>query len=364
MSAMDEELDLTVLDAGSPANAVVVARCGGDLAVERLSLAVLAGLSAFRARLESAVRGRPGARPTKTEILQFGQELFGFLVRGTVLQLYNRLPATHIRIRILSNHSEVQSLPWEYLQEPGERVGGPRMARSIIRIVPIVGVPALQANGRPSKIRLLFVAADPADQAPIDWPEVQERIQRTFAQQIADATGNPTVLDMRVVSAASRAALAREIAAQPLDILHFCGHGQVVDGVGELLLLDRRTGRSASVPAPELCTLLRDRGLRLVVLSACDSAAGNFSDGFSVVAEALVRIGIPAVVANQMPVYESTIATFVGGMYAELLRSGDIDRAVGQGRILLASRLETSALGVLEWGIPTLYRHFANPRIF
>ena len=73
--------------------------------------------------------------------------------------------------------------------------------------------------------------------------------------------------------------------------------------------------------------------------------------------------GIPAVVANQLPVPDATVATFVGALYEELLRSGDIDLAVTEGRIRLAVDLGSSPKAVLEWGIPTLYRHINGAQV-
>jgi hypothetical protein len=50
----------------------------------------------------------------------------------------------------------------------------------------------------------------------------------------------------------------------------------------------------------------------------------------------------------------------------ELLKSGDIDRAVSQARYLLANdpALAQGTAATLEWGIPTLYRHIAGSEIF
>lgn len=133
---------------------------------------------------------------------------------------------------------------------------------------------------------------------------------------------------------------------------------------GCLILTDRHTNKSSRLKAEELGMILNNRGIRLVILSACDTAAGNFNDNFAVTAAALVRYGIPAVVANQLPVPDSTVATFVGALYEKLLECGDIDLAVSEGRIRLAVDLGTTPDAVLEWGIPTLYRHIASAKVF
>jgi hypothetical protein len=62
-------------------------------------------------------------------------------------------------------------------------------------------------------------------------------------------------------------------------------------------------------------------------------------------------------------VHDSTVAKFVGSLYQELLRSGDIDAAVSEGRVALAVELEGDH-AVVEWGIPTLHRHVNARQVF
>ena len=157
--------------------------------------------------------------------------------------------------------------------------------------------------------------------------------------------------------------LADSIQNKRYDVVHFCCHGEVKNGEGRLLLLDLQTRQSSPLPSEQLCQLLQGRGVSLVVLSACETAAGDFASEFSVIAEALVRCGIPAVVANQFPLHNTTVAKFVGPLYEELLRSGDIDLAVSEGRVALAVELQPDDV-VLEWGIPTLYRHVGASQVF
>ena len=102
--------------------------------------------------------------------------------------------------------------------------------------------------------------------------------------------------------------------------------------MGTLLMRDRKTHRTTRLKATDLATLLAHRGLRLAILSACETAFGDFHTEFGVAAATLVKAGVPAVVANQLPVPDATVALFVGALYDQLLLTGDIDRAVGEGQ--------------------------------
>jgi hypothetical protein len=174
--------------------------------------------------------------------------------------------------------------------------------------------------------------------------------------------------EFEAIEGASRASFRIALQQKSFDVLHFSGHGEVNNGVGSLIL--SRGNAPDRLNAEELCTILGGRNLRLVVLSSCETAAGNFSKEFAVIAQALVLEGIPAVVASQFSLPNTTVAQFVGPMYANLLGPanpqfvGDIDRAVGEGRIALATDLATPTRASLEWGIPVLYRQLGASKVF
>lgn len=350
---MSEVLDLSILDAG--AQAVAIGRRGSDVAFGRLALdsAAIGELEGFRDRLDQAVRGAADA-PQPDEIGRYGNRLFAYALHDELEELYRLLPPSHSRIHIMSNQSRIQRLPWEYFCFPQHAAGHPVRERSIVRIVPTRGRPAPAPKKLADTIRVLFVSAAPRDQNEVDFEAVSGAIRRTFQALMPDRFA------IEAVDGATRAALRKEVAEKPFDILHFSGHGRVDEtGEGRLLLVNRKTAKSDEVTAAELCTLLSGKEIRLVVLSACETASGDFADHFAVVAEALVRSGIPAVVANQLPVTNRAMANFVGPLYGELLRSGDIDRAVIEGRIALDVDLQS-----FEWGIPTLYRHYAASQLY
>lgn len=355
---MEDTLDLSILDSGQPASAVAIARRGSDLAVTTLRCGPeLQALTAFRQRIDRALRRARAERPMRDELTAFGHQLFQFCIRDDLARLYNRLPASLVRVHIHSNRPDLQALPWEYLQEPAQ-VPGPKRDRAVVRIVPTIGLDPVAPRPLQGKVRILFVSADPLDQEGVSWPDVKESIERAFAARIPDR------FELTAVEGASQDALTDTVGQHDFEIFHFSGHSEVIDGKGHLVLLDRRTNNSVRLPADSLAVMLGGKDIRLAVLSACETAAGDFARGFSVIAETLVQAGIPAVVANQFPVPDKTVATFVGALYHELLRSGDIDRATSEGRIKLANDPALRGTTVLEWGIPTLHRRLLASRLF
>jgi CHAT domain-containing protein len=196
----------------------------------------------------------------------------------------------------------------------------------------------------------------------VEFLDIKESIEREFKTYLPDK------VELDVVEGANKQSFLRALDTQPpYHILHFAGHGAVTDdGVGRLLLQHQRTGRSELITAVGLASTMRNRGLHLVVLSACSTAAGDFGKEFAVVARTLVENNVPAVVANQFPITNSAAATFAGAFYRELLRSGDVDQATTNGRVELNFGQESLANGEarFEWGIPTVYRHVGGAKVF
>jgi len=358
---MKDALDLLILDAGSNGRAVAYAQCEADTAVEVLSCKAITQLKDFRDRLNRASLGQEKL-PTAQDLSSFGTNLFEFVLRGDLLSLYNRLPPDYVRIRILSNHPELQALPWEYLQDP-RAPAGPNNTRGVVRIVPTLGQPMPVPRKANQKLRILFVFADPIDQGPVRWDEIYSTIKREFERR----SGNNFEID--VVEGASIQAVTKAFVEKSYDVFHFNGHGALLPDnggkiVGHLVFMDAATKKTEPISAEQLATLVTGQGLQLVVLSSCNSSAGDFSESYAVVAQSLVRRGVPAVVANQFAITNNLAATFASGFYNELLKTGDIDRAVGAGRLLLSMQRPIAGKATLEWGIPTLYRHLGAAKIF
>jgi CHAT domain len=357
---VEDEFELTILDSGDPTRAIVMARAGFDQAVESFSDLDLKSFVAFRTLLSDAAGGRALVRPTALQLEQFGRGLFDLVVRNDIQRIYNRLPQSHIRLKIYSNRSDVQGLPWEYIQEPN-CVPGPNAFRSVVRVVPTIGVPAPVAKNMGQILRMLFVYAEPPRSSSTDWPTIKASIETKFKARLPQKN-----FELDVVEGATKDSFTAAFRSKKYDILHMVCHGAIeADGSGSLLFQDIKGKSSESIPASALGAFLKDKELRVVVLSACNTAAGNFAREFAVVAKTLVQNSVPAVVANQFEIENSAAAAFAGGFYAELLVSGDLDRATTKGRmeLVFGGALPNNAAKI-DWGIPTLYRHLGASQAF
>jgi hypothetical protein len=142
------------------------------------------------------------------------------------------------------------------------------------------------------------------------------------------------------------------------QIFHFLGHGyekQHRDGGTEFgLCFENEFFAGLAVSASDCAYLLKDTGVRLVVLNACKSAGTSIRprrEPFFGVAQRLIRAGIPSVVAMRFPIHESSAKSFAGAFYRSLSEGDSIEEAMVEARhvmFLPGNRWQ-------EWFVPALY---------
>jgi hypothetical protein len=134
-------------------------------------------------------------------------------------------------------------------------------------------------------------------------------------------------------------------------VLHFLGHGTA----GHLFLTANDRTRIAVDDASFATSFLGRRNLRLLVLNACQSSQAR-GDIFSGIGPALVRRGVPAVVAMQYSfVFLDTAAAFSRAFYGALANGRAVDVAVNEGRQALATRPPDLTTAARDWSTPILY---------
>lgn len=161
-----------------------------------------------------------------------------------------------------------------------------------------------------------------------------------------------TMLDLQ-------AAAAREI----FTAFHFIGHGDAEGEEPGLWIPPQRNSRRLRlkrVTATEVVRTLKTTNLTLVVLSSCHGAtvvrdtrgrAHTGIDDLSSVADDLVRLGIPAVVAIQGTIADAAAVLFAKHFYASLAKGAGIEVAVTEARKAMA----LEAVPADQWSTIVLY---------
>lgn len=181
----------------------------------------------------------------------------------------------------------------------------------------------------------------------------EERAAREAAWAALQAQGDAEML--KELRPATRAALfdRLDMLDTPPDILHFVGHGKYLHGEGHLIL-DEADGGWEPTPVSSLAAQLR--GIRLVVLVSCQSAALAESGGPTLAmltgaATAISAVGVPLVLAMQLTVRKTAAYRFLEIFYRNLARGRSVQEALSRGRHGLYAEEGDGA----SWYVPVLY---------
>jgi len=274
---------------------------------------------------------------------EIGDTLFRALFRGQVQDLYFALYSQRIqgeentslrlRLNVHDDALELAKLPWEFMHHHDVFLAtqiNTLLTRQLLDLE-YGDIETLRVEDKP---RTLIVIPEVGN---LDTAREEEVVT-----QALDAAQMPYhVLKGRVTRQALDDALAQESYA----ILHFIGHGafeEDADGVmhGSLRLNaageDLPPGEDEDwIPEVELQSLLGNhKSLKLVVLNGCEMgevASRPEGEGFWGVAPALLRAGVPAVVAMQYPIRDDVAIQFAETFYRRLCTgkwAGHVDYAV------------------------------------
>lgn len=294
----------------------------------------------------------------ESEDRRYGAALFAALLGGEVGRLWGRSLALaegaemglRLRLRL---PPELQPLPWELLWDPGSGdflTLAPRTP--VVRYLEVAQQPAARLAALP--LRLLLVTATPVDQPALDVAREAASVGAALAPlvaagelQLAAVAGDGTLPQLQVALRGGA------------DVVHLAAHGRWngTTGQGELFFVDA-TGLAQPIGALTLARLLRESGVGLVVLNLCQSAQSDTGDAFSGLAGALVRAGVPAVVAMRAAVADEDALTLARTFYEALARGTTVDAALTEARQAVA------VAGGRAWATPALFTRVTDARLF
>ncbi|WP_404387083.1 CHAT domain-containing protein [Humibacillus xanthopallidus] len=287
------------------------------------------------------------------DVKDLGQRLGDALLTGAVGATFRSeveaatAAGSNVRLRLdLEGAPDLQPVPWEYLYSADlGRFLTLSNRTPIVRQVKAFGVPPPAVVHPP--LRVLVMISSPSDVPALAVDRERQLLEAT-TKDLVDAG----LLEIVVLADATLPALQRAL-LDPFHVFHFIGHGgfdrELDQGV---LVLERDDNTAHRVTGARLGTLLHDaRDLQLAVLNACEGARSSGRDAFSGVGQALVRQGLPAVVAMQTEISDRAALVFSHELYSYLTRGLGIDTAICEVRKAMATSDEAS-----EWGTAVLLR--------
>jgi hypothetical protein len=276
-----------------------------------------------------------------------GQKLFSALFPGPIRDIWFQRKGQSgggtVRLRLDIRNHELEKIPWELLHD-GD------VALSLSRKLPIVRIlhDGSESLSHPpsAPLKVLLATATPSDTTPLPGVALEVR-------QLREALRLASRSQVETVEVVEHVTLKKLDAAGTGDfnVLHFMGHGAFRDNRGFLLLEDER-GKAHWCEAETIGDLLRNKKIRLLTLTACDTAVPSSDESLIGVAHAAHKAGVPAVVAMQQPVLDTAALAFALSFFAGLIGGESLESCMTAGRLSIKRALGNDHL---EWSIPVLF---------
>ncbi|HEU5100589.1 MAG TPA: CHAT domain-containing protein, partial [Roseiflexaceae bacterium] len=316
------DFEIAISPASGRRYRVIVSGPGGD--APPTTIALPPKTPRYQALAEALAR----LDTNEAALVELGRILFRTLFQGPIKDVYTRAqgqlkPEQGLRLRfnIDPTLGQVVALPWEFLADPDQPGPMAMLDAPIVRYLPQQAVIPSLATTLPLKVLVTGAVTPPEPNVEQELEEVRSAL-----------TGLGHHVDITVEPHLTKAKL-REWLRRGFHVWHFIGHGGATkDGMTGTLLFEDATGSSEAVTATELGSMLFRKGVRLIILDACNSAK-LMSDTFRSVAPALIQAQVPAVVAMQFTVPQEVTRAFAGEFYRALAQGFPIDACVTEGRV-------------------------------
>jgi hypothetical protein len=310
--------------------------------------------------LSKSLRYLEGAEPDV--IQRQGLDLFNALIRGRVRDLYQQArgavgddPAAGLRIRLRFDPGDERlrpliNIPWEILRDPFDTRNDPPALdsrRPVVRMIDTTERSPAPDDGPLQRVLLALANPRDADAGYSDLDLSRERAAVETA--LACIPIYP-----EVIARTTREALFERITDSNPQIVHFMGHSEVDPKTGDgVLILENESGAADPFPGMLFARLFSGKSApRLVILTSCLSAVqGQLHKPFAGIAYALAAAGLPAVIAMQSELRDTSAIRFTERLYRLLAGGHPIEAAVADAR----KALSISTLGGLDWAAPVLF---------
>ncbi len=308
------------------------------------------------------------------DLVSLGQRLYGALFQGTIRDSWMTAQgiAQHrqelLRLRLGLKGDRLWRLPWEVLHGGDRPLAtgtdvvfsryqfGTGMVRAPLRMAELTLKP-----GQP--LRILMAISAPTDQERLDL--TREALHLKEELLVSNSTnGHPplsngaattTDIQLTILEQPDREQLTRELEQGHYQILHYAGHSSLGTAGGDIYLVSGRTGLTETLSGDDLAGLLVNNGIRLAVFNSCRGAYVTDTPeaaGERNLAEALIRRGVPAVLAMAERIPDEVALTLTRLFYRNLKQGYAIDLSLSRTRQGLLSAYGSNQL---YWALPILY---------
>jgi len=316
--------------------------------------------------LEFAERGKRVEALLSDVGRRFYRALFERSEAQNIIQAWQQHVNSQHRISIVSEIASILRLPWELLADPqGFLVLHAEHPISMVRRLSTKGEQTTLSPPFQLPLRVLLVTARPENAGFVDPRSISRELVNELQRQSEAGTIELEFLRPPTFSAL-RARLKN--AERPIHVLHFDGHGGLDQKAQQgVLLFETNAGKQSPIKASDVAKVLSNSGVRLAVLTACQSAMNTEDDAFSSVATQLIKNGVDAVIAMSSSILVTSAALYTEAFYRALAEGQPVSIAQEQARQtlqkdphrhLFSHRQDEEAVPVTlaDWWVPHFYQ--------
>lgn len=285
--------------------------------------------------------------------LDFGRDLYNKVFAGELAEYFSKCfkdarsqdDGLRIGLRCDTDAAELAAVPWEFLHD-----GDGFLVTKRNLLISRLPMEADKRKFDPLKttLHMLVVISNPEDPSlqPLNTEHEQEVILEAVDRLQRE---NKIVVDF--AEDATYKTIQSYLNDKEYHIVHFTGHGSYHDGKGHLIL-ESEDRRGKEFDNRAIVDLLAQRGIRLVVLSACQSGKISNKEAYADLASILVRENVPAVVAMQYPILDLSATEFASTFYQAITSNKPIDLSLTEARITMKNVDNSNGV---DFATPLLY---------
>lgn len=306
-------------------------------------------------RIKAYTKREHGSLPDDNEMISFGGQLFDTLFQGDVRRLYDEArtrQGSRLDIVLTSMIPWIAEKPWEFAYDHGRKSFLATEETHFIRNV-LTNVPADPISRAKGPLRILVVSAQPVGFGLLSIDQEVAVIKRGF-EPLVEAG----LVEIETLARATPREIHGCLTTGKYQVVHFIGHGVFDEELGEgCLIFVNEQGGEHRLGERSVREIFRGRGLSLVFLNSCESGSGGHADFNKGVAQSLVEHGLPALVANQYSVLDSSATSFAQHFYWSLAQGMSLGQSAREARIAVNYLLHGEPI---DWAIPVLYARHPN----
>lgn len=293
-------------------------------------------------------------------LVALGQQLYHALFHGSLRDSWIRAQAIAenqrlvLRLRLGLKGNRLPRLPWEVLHD-GDRplATGADVAFSRYQIAEKRFPPLESFFGENQPLKILMAIAAPSDRESLALKQEAQHLQ---AELRSRASNGLSAIQLKILEQPGREQLTQALEMGQYQIFHYSGHSSAGEAGGGLYLVSGKTGLTETLSGDDLAGLLANNGVQIALLNSCRGAysapAQTPASGQDNLAQALIKRGIPSVLAMAERIPDEVALTLTRLFYRNLNQGYPIDLSLSRARQGLISAYGSNQL---YWALPVLY---------